>query len=98
MIHKVYINKSLEANQQIAASKHIWMQKIVINGKQKMKNGTQKMENEKWKKELGSYGGNAVVKTILAKRKRNLRVMDPFVQETIGRNMVSDFLLRNSTF
>ena len=33
MIHKVYINKSLEANQQIAASKHIWMQKIVINGK-----------------------------------------------------------------
>ena len=43
----------------------------------KMKNGTLKMENEKWKKELGSYGGNAVVKTILAKRKRNLRVMDP---------------------
>ena len=43
------------------------------------------MENEKWKKELGSYGGNAVVKTILAKRKRNLRVMDPFLQETIGR-------------
>lgn len=93
MIHKAYINKSLEANQQIAASKYIWMQKIV-----KMKNGTWKMENEKWKKELGSYGGNAVVKTILAKRKRNLRVMDPFVQETIGRNMVSDFLLRNSSF
>ena len=37
------------------------------NGKQKMKNGTWKMENEKWKKELGSYGGNVVVKTILAK-------------------------------
>lgn len=36
------------------------------NGKQKMKNGTWKMENEKWKKELGLYGGNAVVKTILA--------------------------------
>ena len=56
------------------------------------------MENEKWKKELGSYGGNAVVKTILAKWNRNLRVMDPFLQETIGRNMVSDFLLRNSSF
>lgn len=53
-----------------------------------MKNGTWKMENEKWKKELGSYGGNAVVKTILAKWNRNLRVMDPFLQETIGRNMV----------
>lgn len=37
------------------------------NGKQKMKNGTWKMENEKWKKEIGSCGGNAVVKTILAK-------------------------------
>ena len=37
------------------------------NGKQKMKNGTWKMVNEKWKKELGLYGGNAVVKTILAK-------------------------------
>ena len=33
-----------------------------------MKNGTWKMENEKWKKELGSYGGNAVVKTILANK------------------------------
>ena len=32
-----------------------------------MKNGTWKMENEKWKKELRLYGGNAVVKTILAK-------------------------------
>lgn len=56
------------------------------------------MVNKKWKKELGLYGGNAVVKTILAKWNRNLRVMDPFLQETIGRNMVSDFLLRNSSF
>ena len=33
----------------------------------KMKNGKQKMKNGTWKKELGSYGGNADVKTILAK-------------------------------
>lgn len=56
------------------------------------------MKNGTWKKELGSYGGNADVKTILAKWNRNRRVMDPFLQETIGRNMVSDFLLRNSSF
>lgn len=63
-----------------------------------MENRKWKTEHGKWKKELGSYGGNAVVKTILAKWNRNLRVMDPFLQETIGRNMVSDFLLRNSSF
>lgn len=51
MIHKAYINKSLEANQQIAASKHIWMQKIVINGK--YYNEKWKIENEKRNMENG---------------------------------------------